>query len=87
MSLTKLWVPALAQYCSDTHHRHGLVSLVERSTPMPNAEAAHLAPDAAWVEASATADAAASSDLVKHRFAPGSESLRGELPQLAAFFA
>jgi hypothetical protein len=52
-----------------------------------NVEVAHLALDAARVEAPATADASPARDLVEQRIAPGRQSLRGERPQLAASFA
>jgi hypothetical protein len=45
--------------------------LVERGTAMSNVEVAHLAFDAAGIEASATADAASSSDFGEERVAPG----------------
>ena len=57
---------------------------MEHGTSVAEVEIAHLALDATWVEAPATADAAAARDLVEHRLAPGSQTLRGERPQLAA---
>ena len=61
--------------------------LVERFSPMAHVEVAHLALDAARVEATSAADTATAGDLLEHGIAPGSETLRGERPQLAAVFA
>ena len=72
------------QYCSDTHHRHWFVLLMKRLAAVADVEVAHLALDAARVEAPAAADAAALCNLVKQLVAPLRQSLRGEGPQLAA---
>jgi len=51
---------------------------------MANIEVAHLAFDAARVEAATAADTATSRDLVEQRITPMRQALRGEQPQLAA---
>ena len=61
--------------------------LMEGFAAMAHVEVAHLALDAARVEAAATADTAAASDLFEHGVAPGWQTLRGKRPQLAASFA
>ena len=58
--------------------------LVEGFATMADVEIAHLALDAARVQAPPAAHAASARDLGQHRVAPGSEALRGERPQLAA---
>jgi len=57
---------------------------MERCTAAADLEVAHLALDAARIEAAAAADAAAAANLVEQRVAPAFESLRGEWPRLAA---
>ena len=52
--------------------------LVEQLAAMTNFEVAHLALDAARVEASSAADAATAGDLVEQRVAPLRQALRGE---------
>ena len=58
--------------------------LMEGFAAMAHVEVAHLAFDATRVEVAATADAATFGDLIEQRFAPGSQTLRGEWPRLAA---
>ena len=62
------------------------MSLVKHFTSVAHVEVAHLALDAARVEASSAADTSAIGDLVEHRVAPLCELLRGEGPRLAASF-
>jgi hypothetical protein len=52
--------------------------LMERYVTMADVEVAHLALDAARVEATATADAAATRDLLEQGVAPLRQALRGE---------
>ena len=74
----------LRQYCSDTTRRLRLIPLVEQFAAMSDVVVAHLALDAARVEAAPTAHAAPPRDLLKHRALPGSQAHRGEQPRLAA---
>ena len=73
-----------AQYCSDTQHWRGLMSLVEQRAAMADGEAAHLALDSARVEASAATNAATTGNLGQQGLTPAFEALRGERPRLAA---
>jgi hypothetical protein len=52
------------------------MALTERGAAMSEAEVAHLALDAAWVEVTAAADALAVGDLCQQRGAPRWQSLR-----------
>jgi hypothetical protein len=54
------------------------MSPVERFAAMAHVEVAHLSLDAAWVKASAAADAASTGDLDQQGLAPALEELRGE---------
>jgi hypothetical protein len=76
--------PGKPQYCSDTKHRRRLMPLVQQFASMADAEVAHLALDAARVEAPAAADASSARDLLEQRVAPRCQALRGERPRLAA---
>lgn len=78
------WSLGYAKYCSDTKHRHWLMPQMERCAAMPNIEVAHLALDAARVQAPTTAHAAPARDLGQQGLAPGRQTLRGKRPQLAA---
>lgn len=61
--------------------------LVQRSAPAAQFEVAHLALDPARVEVTTTAHGFACSNFCQQRIAPQEQTLRGEWPQLAAFFA
>ena len=78
------WLASSDKYCSDTKHRHWLMPQMERCAAMPNIEVAHLALDAARVQAPTTAHAAPARDLGQQGLAPGRQTLRGKRPQLAA---
>lgn len=60
------------------------MALVQRFAAVADIEVAHLAFDAARIEAPATADAPTPRDLVEQRITPRSQTLRGERPRLAA---
>ena len=60
---------------------------MEQFAAMANIEVAHLALDATRIEPPTAAHAAAGGNLLDHRVAPLRQPLRGERPQLAAFFA
>lgn len=78
---------AWTQYCSDTKHWCRLMPLVQQFAAMAHVEVAHLALDAARVEAPSAADAAPMCDFIEQCVAPLRQPLRGERPRLAASFA